>query len=126
MNNDRFKFRAYNKNTGKMIDLNLITPLALSESRDGVFIPFSEESIVMQCTGLKADNDKLIYEGDFISYTSDKRVTKSTYELQGLIGWEDDRWIDVDHRNGLGFCYNILILGNQYENPELLENVNDK
>ena len=52
------EFRAWNKKTRRMVDCKKTTPLAvhpdlLMAGLDGVFIPFHEDLIIEQYTGLK-------------------------------------------------------------------------
>jgi len=125
MNNDRFRFRAWNKNTGKMIDLNLITPLALSESRDGVFVPFSKESIVMQCTGLKDRNRQLVFEADILKHTAPE--DKERFIISKVIWDKEAVWlIEFQDKSKLGLIPDLWeIIGNLYETPELLDDNNE-
>lgn len=67
---------------------------------------------VMQYTGLKDKNGKEIYEGDIVR----------EFEYVDGIGWEYEEGInEVKFFNG-GFSFNrqCEIIGNIYENPELL------
>ncbi len=81
--------------------------------------------ILMQYTGLKSKNGKEIYESDII---------KATNKLQGFIMcvvWDDmDAGWRVNYYNGTKavqdwLCmYNqVKVIGNIYENPELITNV---
>ena len=79
---------------------------------------------LMQYTGLKDKNGKEIYEGDIFATDNNHNFT---------VIYEDTRFIGVDgDRDGKGYvccvdsCYkdgssSIEVIGNIYENPELLE-----
>lgn len=75
---------------------------------------------LLQCTGLKDKNGKLIFEGDIVDILPEVETT-------GIIKWSDDlaRFVIVyeniqcDFDNYYG--YELEVIGNIYENPELLE-----
>ena len=87
-----------------------------------------EYDVVMQCTGLKDKNGVLIYEKDILSHTRcDEYETSTT--LWNVIFNEDRACFNlvggIDNYNILpatkGRCMDFEIIGNIYENPELLE-----
>lgn len=120
MTNRQIKFRAFNIVTKIMIDLHKITPLALNIDIDGLFIPFSDEMILMQFTGLLDLNSKEIYEGDIV-----KVIDHSIDKLNGnnIVGWSipgaywklEGKLPFLLHKGGY-----MQVIGNIYENPELL------
>lgn len=83
-----------------------------------------------QCTGLKSKNGKLIYEGDIVKVTRAKNEwTDETSEYIGFIKWFDDMHSlgveTVNKKFNTAFAldpqiFNIEIIGNINENPELL------
>jgi uncharacterized phage protein (TIGR01671 family) len=116
------KFRAFNKGTGKMIDLYRVTPLALDATLncDGLFIPFREGYELMQYTGLKDKNGIEIFEGDVVRYSYHRdRSGKDIQKFTNVIEWDDSL---TDHQ---GFHIHTLmnpeVIGNKFSNPELLE-----
>ena len=87
----------------------------------------SDEDIYEQCTGLKDKNNKLIYEGDILAVSPDSHPW-DCYK----VFWQDDECqfqavsydgpdAYVEPLNGLLEEGNMEIIGNIYENPELLE-----
>lgn len=133
---DRFKFRVFisdkknskNSLTGmfKVHSLHTGTNKAIITSLYGNCSIKLENNILMQCTGLKDKNGKLIYEGDIVRYKDEVynlcigRIEwdNAHYELQyytgGNYGW-------FSHILCIKHIKNIEVIGNRYENPDLLE-----
>jgi uncharacterized phage protein (TIGR01671 family) len=125
------KFRAWNKEHGEMCYSMKTT---LFEKREfypfGIEVGFShypqEGWELMQYTGLKDKNGKEIYEGDI--------VRDSTMTYLGIIAWNTgDCSFDVKSTKtgmhyGIGISRqnDLEIVGNIYENPELLEDKPDE
>ena len=78
-----------------------------------------DDYVLMQYTGLKDKNAKEVYEGDIVKFRAINPCSgKASYEEIILVTWEDyncgfnvfsDKFIDWE------------IIGNIYENPELLK-----
>ncbi len=93
---------------------------------------FPNRFVLMRYTGLKDKNGREIYEGDILYVDDD---TKYALSGAGIVKWHSDfgAWVayfpEPDISSFLrGWCpvtdrahLNIRVIGNIYENPELLE-----
>jgi len=128
------KFRAFDKINKKFISQSITVDLEVTIRLDGIFVSddgsidgteSGDRIILSQFTGLLDKNGKEIYEGDviinpyFIS-SECPHCDKPFYENKPeVVKWDrhDSRWsvpmIDMGQ--------NYRILGNIYENPELIK-----
>ena len=120
------KFRAWNKNTKKMYKIGQITLEKGTwnyepDNREyiGMSMPYQPSFILMQYTGLKDKNGTEIYEGD---------IVKSYYYIPKQDGTEGERYtiktIEYDEvrcKYNIDMFENLEIVGNKWDNPELLE-----
>jgi uncharacterized phage protein (TIGR01671 family) len=74
---------------------------------------------IQQFTGLLDENGKEIYEGDILQYTL------SNSEFIGVVEWQNYGWViqDFEYDSADTICgaYKASIIGNIFENPELLK-----
>uniref|UniRef100_A0A6M3LMB4 Putative YopX protein n=1 Tax=viral metagenome TaxID=1070528 RepID=A0A6M3LMB4_9ZZZZ len=130
------KFRGWHIPTGKMIDLQKLTPLATEI--EGLFLPRSDDVVLMQYAGLKDKNGKEIYEFDIVQRHINLGTSYSVPDLHPFIGIVKFRsstkgWY-LDCRKPIQDAGETRIreaklthsetrsevIGNIYENPELL------
>jgi len=126
------KFRAWLKDTNEMIeveDIRLNKPFMINTTSAW---RLEDEIILMQYTGLKDKNGKEIYEGDIVTigideippfFTKGKVVySPPAFVLECEDGMERSLELLLDYSSE-----EVLeVIGNIYENPELLEvNKND-
>lgn len=144
---DKFKFR-YNNNN-KIYDVSAID---FTSSRGEIVSLNKKETLMckldlnnlIQCTGLKDKNGKLIYEGDILDlYVSSEKLYryKVKYEIGSFMLVSDDEIFDFknvwndnvyplsqlyyEYQNEENCIDECEIIGNVYENPELLEDDNN-
>ena len=120
------KFRAWDRDMREMVFVSgiqldphspLEKPNIIDERND---IRDLDEIELMQFTGLKDKNGKEIYEGDIVSIENDKNpvITKCIWETgqYHLEDSADGHWTrQLYHQPE-----KLLIIGNIYENPELM------
>lgn len=134
--NDRFKFRLWHKPLKQMHYNDFIVTatgyMAKIYQQDDYMMKFNQEDlefdkqcILMQCTGLKDKNGKLIYEGDIINIWC-KNLTKN--QISEVKFNEKRAAFTFDYFTDYGNIVpctmektEIVVIGNIYENKELLE-----
>lgn len=120
------KFRAWDAAEGQMFE---VSQLNFSHDIDGFIIddlPRQKQLRLMQYTGLKDRNGVEIYEGDVAklhcSNNTETNISAEvlygnhSYDMRLLQGW------DVHKYCGMHDCFRYAeVIGNIYENPELLK-----
>lgn len=122
------KFRAWHKEKKYMI---LIFD---NTKQKNWFLPnLSQKYEIMQYTGLKDKNRENIYEGDILYWVDKSKLGDGTLSEKVIVFWNKElfRWSVKTRLNKNKFCVSDLsdysnieeieIIGNIYENPELLE-----
>ena len=119
MNNDRFKFRAWD-NVNKKYDY--LECLYLSQSGGVCYLGMDgyltypnedEDYIVEQCTGLRDKNGTLIYEGDIVELIN---VRSQTVVSWGLGQWVVKYMDGTTHKTPMVLLSaNIEVVGNIHE-----------
>lgn len=140
---DRYKFKIWDKTEKKFLPLDSKTENTdswISIDNTGVYLverdnardvafftDITEDVIILQCTGLIDINGKLIYEKDII------KCSHGSEFAIGVIEWDseelqfalkiEDAFYSIRQKTKFDI---IEILGNIYENPELLEINNEE
>ena len=124
------RFRAWDKENKKMIDVDILNwnNGEVDFIGDGItFMLKANDIALMQSTGLTDKNGKEIFEGDIVKVTDgDERTNFPDGGIGTICGLDEIfMWyIDGQVHNGLFDIsqeYYIEVIGNIYENPELLE-----
>lgn len=123
--NDRFKFRAWEKIEKRMINGEYWLLASNGEVYEYSMGKLSKNSnyALMQCTGLKDKNGKLIFEGDIIQRIDELGwTTKQEIPLQmvnncGDCGYVWGWGVPTDEA---GMAAECEIIGNIFENPTIL------
>ena len=129
---DRFKYRCWHKPTKTMYEVFEFNKTFIKATPSFVVTSIrtikTEDCILIQCTGLKDKNNKLIYEGDIV-----KTITHNLYEEHiGVIRYHTC-YFSLDYKEvgkfgecGISLTKNtsdfvaLEMLGDIYENPELI------
>lgn len=134
---DRFKFR-YNNNN-KIYD---VLAIDFARSRGEIVSLDKKETLMckinlnnlIQCTGLKDKNGKLIYEGDIVEAITHNPYEKHIGVIQFHMCYFSLDYIKLGKYSEAGISLakntgdfvSLKIIGNIYKNHELLEGNNDK
>ena len=114
--NREIKFRAYSPKWKKMIHPNGEYSIDVHGHTIWRDTADDESAILMQYTGLKDKNGVEIYEGDILEYQPaiNRRMLESS---RFVMRWKTDvgAWCDYAPKD------RFAVIGNVYENPELLE-----
>ena len=134
----QFKFRDYDKVNKKWL-LGYEYPNLGGFSLVGETVLFGEfanlfrrlerinEIEITECTDLKDKNGKEIYEGDILQGVNTYRMIV----IKGKYGWETEILISPTEKDNMRFDddlftqYDVEIIGNIYENPELIKELNE-
>jgi len=131
MENSRFKFRAWDKANNRFVNHNQWlnnTEVSASVLVQSILTINHQEWVIMQYIGLKDKNGVEIYEGDIIS-----QISTEGEEVIHIIGYETFEasfvaYFKKYYYTDMGFCGLTTrwidrkeVIGNIYENPELLE-----
>lgn len=122
------KFRAWNRNDRKMytpdskgiiIEINGYNQFWIKDTKylQEWFLGNNLDSNLMQFIGRQDVDGKDIYEGDIVSYFSYNTENKKTGAVKYVDG---DGCFCIDFLP-LHSMYSIKVIGNIYENPELIE-----
>lgn len=137
------KFRAWDKNTNDMVDVKAIDlekdgSIGCIVDYNGINLDVSE-CVLMQSTGLKDKNGVEIFEGDILKIIEVTNEGISEYITDVI--WEDCSFVfksdGVDYYDSfLGSfsgdpnktypLFELLVIGNVWDNPELLESVQNE
>lgn len=148
---DRFKVRVWNTLVKKFSYFDKPEMQIGTDGFDnGLIFPLSENSNLYMgkysepqfCTGLKDKNGKLIFEGDILDlYVSSEKLYRYEvkYEIGSFMLVSDDEIFDFknvwndnvyplsqlywEYQNEENCIYQCEVIGNIYENQELLEEV---
>jgi uncharacterized phage protein (TIGR01671 family) len=112
------KFRAWDKEKNRMYEFDLYEYMSMREEAQDDLISYeARESGLMQFTGLLDKNGREIYGGDIIEYNNHREVVKFIFV--------DERSADggdfCGYANGESYYKKCEIIGNIYENPELIK-----
>lgn len=139
------KFKGWYPQAKKMLDLKAMTPLALSPdlNQDGLFLPFSDDIVLLQYTGINDKHNREIYDGHIIKKDDIDYLFFVDWNPTSAAFWLMTNWnnitdfpepmayvtaeeIEIIGPEKLGNGYykrtDLEIVGNIFQNLELITN----
>ena len=127
---NRFKFRVWNKKESRYDNESyvVVSDGLLYGHNYGLYIVNQESFIIQQYTGVKDKNGKEIYEGDILSYKQHLHNTSIKSDKKDYIVYDNAMFCfksDFGTQSFGGGMSNagreeFEVIGNIFENPELL------
>ena len=140
--NDRYLYRAKRCDTGEWVEgfyfcmehtdcrhthhfiMPLGTDLSLGTPIEKIQVEV-DPSTICQCTGLKDKNGKMIWENDIVETIYDGKQNHNYVVIWdkddlGFLATNGKEHYET-HCEYLGCCEEIIVIGNIFNNPELLE-----
>lgn len=128
------KFRAWDKTTSK---LHVVNGIYCDNKKihyiddNRVRFVFFDNVIIMQSTGLFDKSGKEIYEGDVVQFEDCSEASHFLYINTGIVEWSQGSFTITNRESVImedlldGEFLDVTIIGNIYENPKLLQEVDD-
>lgn len=141
---DRFRYRVFDNDDKKMHDVIFLNyennSVEWYNDNNKKRAAFIDEVSIVQCTGLKDKNGKLIYEGDIVKVQCNREDKGGLFFKFGLVTYNIEEknehghadssfYLKINNKDNdmcaLFSSEKTEIIGNIYENPELLEKINE-
>ena len=108
----------------KVLRFKTVTFTDFEDEDTGVVLE-EKEVILMQYTGLKDKDGKEIYEGDIVRIITGEKgvIGKVVYNPQKTAFCVEAKGFETFSLGFLSIFFKVVVLGNMYENPELLKEV---
>ena len=134
---DRFRLKFWDntdKKLGEVINIDFDNGFVDFKTKDGITSTQIKCGELIQCTGLKDKNGKLIYENDIVKRNGDLLIVRYQEEMSCLapqyfylenyeIAYSSREWFEEYNNEDceLYSSNSYEIIGNIYKNKELLE-----